>query len=140
MSVELATIAKDVNGSLPGRKIVALIERTNLSADMKALLNDLTKITVKVGSTILAIGRKILTFVFDLLKAFPAMAFGVLVALVLTALVGSIPIIGAAIASFLSGFLLLLGMGAGAVKDLSNPRINEKIDAMVGSLSALMEV
>ena len=140
MSIELATIAKDVNGSLPERKIVALIERTNLSADMKALLHDLTKITVKVGSTILAIGRKILTFVFDLLKAFPAMAFGVLVALVLTALVGAIPIIGAAVASFLSGILLLLGMGAGAVKDLSNPNINEKINDLVGSFSALIEV
>lgn len=140
MSIELATIAKDVNRSLPERKIVALIERTNLSADMKALLHDLTKITVKVGSTILAIGRKILTFVFDLLKAFPAMAFGVLVALVLTALVGAIPIIGAAVASFLSGILLLLGMGAGAVKDLSNPNINEKINDLVGSFSALIEV
>lgn len=140
MSPELATIAKDVNGSLPERKIIALIDRTNLSADMKALLHDLTKITVKVGSTILAIGRKILTFVFDLLKAFPAMAFGVLVALVLTALVGSIPIIGAALASVFSGILLLLGMGAGAVKDLSNPSINEKIDTLVGSFSALLEV
>lgn len=140
MSIELATIAKDVNGSLPERKIVALIERTNLSADMKSLLHDLTKITVKVGSTILAIGRKILTFVFDLLKAFPAMAFGVLVALVLTALVGAIPIMGAAVASFLSGILLLLGMGAGAVKDLSNPNINEKINDLVGSFSALIEV
>ena len=90
MEATVEAVIKDINMSLPERKLLQLIERTQLSADLKALLSDLVKVTVKVGSKILAIGRKILTFVLDLVKTFPAIAMGTIAAFVITAVVGSI--------------------------------------------------
>ena len=102
MNEELDAVFKDVNSSLPQRKIVQLIERTNLSADMKALLSDLARLTIKIGGKILAIGRKILTFIFDVVKLLPGITLGVLAAIVISSIIGAIPIIGAVLAAFLS--------------------------------------
>lgn len=90
MEATVEAVIKDINMSLPERKLLQLIERTQLSADLKAILSDLVKVTVKVGSKILAIGRKILTFVLDLVKTFPAIAMGTIAAFVITSVVGSI--------------------------------------------------
>ena len=140
MGATVEAVIKDINMSLPERKLLQLIERTQLSADLKALLSDLVKVTVKVGGKILAIGRKILTFVLDLVKTFPAIAMGAIAALVITAVVGAIPIFGTAIAAFLGPILLALGITAGALKDFTNDKLNERIAALVDSFRVLVEV
>ena len=140
MSADVDAVIKDINSSLPERKLVALIERTNLSADMKALLSDLARVTVKIGAKILAIGRKILTFVLELVRAFPTVTLGILAALVITALIGAIPLFGGFLASALGSLLLALGIGAGALNDFLSPSLSERIDRLVGSMSALTEI
>lgn len=130
----------EVNACLPERKLIALIERTALSADVKALLSDLAKLTVRIGSKVLAIGRKVLSVVFDLIKAFPTVTLGILAALVITSLIASIPLFGGALAAVLSSLLLVMGVSAGAIKDFLSDKLGERIDALVGSLSALAEV
>jgi hypothetical protein len=107
---------------------------------MKALLSDITTITAKVAGKIISIGRKILTVVFDLIKLFPAITIGVIAALVLTAIISAIPLVGGVLAGALSSILLLLGIGKGALTDLSSPDLNERIQNFVNSLSALKEV
>ena len=136
-NIEMAI--KEANTSLPARKLKDLIERTNLSADMKALLTDITAITMKVAGTLITIGRKILTIVFDLIRVFPTITVGVVAALVLTSIIASIPLVGGALAGALSSILLLLGIGKGALTDLSNPALNDRIESFVNSLSALKE-
>ena len=136
-NIEMAI--KEANSSLPARKLKDLIERTNLSADMKALLNDITAITMKVAGKLITIGRKILTIVFDLIRVFPTITVGVVAALVLTSIIASIPLVGGALAGALSSILLLLGIGKGALTDLSNPALNDRIESFVNSLSALKE-
>ena len=136
-NIEMAI--KEANSSLPARKLKDLIERTNLSADMKALLTDISAITMKVAGKLITIGRKILTIVFDLIRVFPAITVGVVAALVLTSIIASIPLVGGALAGALSSILLLLGIGKGALTDLSNPALNDRIESFVNSLSALKE-
>ena len=140
MNEELDAVFKDVNSSLPQRKIVQLIERTNLSADMKALLSDLARLTIKIGGKILAIGRKILTFIFDVIKLLPGITLGVLAAIVISSIIGAIPIIGAVLAAFLSPILLAAGISLGALKDMTNDKLGEKLDKLIGSFSPLKEV
>lgn len=139
MENALSAVMLDINTSLPERKLNALIERTNLSADMKALLADLTKLTVKVGGKILAVGRKIITFVFDLLKAFPTVTLGIIMALVITSLLASIPILGL-LAAPLSSLLLLLGISVGALKDFTSDKLSDRIDTLVVSFGALGKI
>mgnify|MGYP006152231509 FL=1 len=140
MDANIETVIKDINMSLPERKIIQLIERTQLSADLKALLVDVARITIKVGGKILAIGRKILTFVLDLVKTFPAIAMGTIAALVITAVVGSIPVLGAPLAAFLGPILLALGITAGALKDFTNDNLQDRIGSLVDSFQVLSEV
>ena len=140
VSGELAAVIQDINQSLPERKLISLIERTNLSADMKALLADVAKITIKVGTKVLAIGRKILSFVLDLVRAFPTVTLGVLAALVITALIGAIPLFGGFLATALGSLLLALGIGAGALHDFLSPNLSERIDRLVHSMTGLAEV
>mgnify|MGYP007000161125 len=104
-----------------------LIEQTNLSADMKALLADLAKITVKVGKAVVAIGRSVIQFVFELVKAFPNITLGVLIALVLTTIVGALPLIGAILTPILTPLLLAVGIGNGALADMAKGDLGEKI-------------
>lgn len=139
MNAELEAVIKDVNASLPERKLIALIERTNLSADAKALMTDMARITVKVGGKILAIGRKLLSFVFDLIKAFPTITIGITTALVLTPMIAGIPLLGGALAAALGSLLLILGIGAGVLNDFTNSKLGERVDALVNSFSALVE-
>jgi len=140
MSGNIEAAIKEANSALPNRKLKDLIERTNLSADMKALLTDIATITTKVAGKLISIGRKILTVVFDLIKLFPAITIGVIAALVLTSIIAAIPLIGGVLAGALSSILLLIGIGKGALSDLSSPALNERIQNFVNSLSALKEV
>jgi hypothetical protein len=140
MDTTVEAVINDINMSLPERKLNKLIERTNLSADLKALMSDVVKVTIKVSGKMLAIGRKILTFVLDLVKTFPAIAMGTIAALVITAVVGSIPLIGAPLAAFVGPILLALGITAGALKDLTNEKLQERITALVDSFKVLVDL
>ena len=44
--------------SLPERKLNQLIERTNLSADLKATMADIAHVTIKVGGKVLRLDVK----------------------------------------------------------------------------------
>jgi hypothetical protein len=130
MNAELQAVIKDVNASLPERKLIALIERTNLSADAKALMIDMARITVKVGGKILAIGRKLLSFVFDLIKAFPTITIGTITALVLTSMIAGIPIFGGALAAGQLQIVFLDEVGAGVNRTLLILRFLRKPNLM----------
>jgi hypothetical protein len=138
MTQSLELLLLDINTSLPERKLIQLVERTGLSADVKSILVDLARVTVKVAGKVFAIGRKILAFIFDLVKAFPAITLGVLVALVITALVASLPIVGGVLSAILSPLLLAMGIGGGAVKDFLSDALSQRIENLIASMSALV--
>ncbi len=140
MSDKVATILAEMNSSLPERKLRELIERTNLSADMKALFADLAQITVKIGNVLVNIGRKILTFSLEMVKAFPTTSLAVIATLVVSSYV--IPTGGIAIAlgSVLKGMLACVGIPAAALRDIVHPDLLARVDSMVDSFIAVLEV
>ena len=140
MEAAIEEVIKDINMSLPERNLNQLLERTSLSADVKAIMSDIMHITIKVGGKVLAIGRTILTFVLDLVKTFPAIAMGTIAALVITAVVGAVPIIGAPLAAFVGPILLAIGITAGALKDFTNDKLQDRITNLVESFKVLVEL
>jgi len=106
------------------------IDRLDISADAKALLNDILDMTVQAGGQVLAVGRQILAFVFDLVQRFPNTAFGVIVALVISSLIAAIPLIGALLAPLLTPLLVAFGLAAGAVADLKQAGIRSRISVL----------
>lgn len=138
MSSEFDAFVRDVNTAPPLRKLSAMIERTNLPADIKAILMDIAALTIKVAGKVIAIGRKILAFALDLIQAFPAMAVGAIVALVLTSIIAGIPAVGPKLAALLGPLLLAMGIGMGALQDMASPGFGERVSKLVDSFKVLI--
>ena len=98
-------------------QILGRIDSLNLSADAKALLSDLLKFGVEVGSTVLRIGRKILDFVLSLIQQFPKLGFAVILAAVLAALLSMVPLLGGLLSPVITPLALALGLSWGALKE-----------------------
>jgi hypothetical protein len=103
------------------------IDRLSMSADAKAILNDLLDIVIDVGGRVVAAGRQILAFIFDLVRRFPNTAFGVIVALVVSSLIASIPLLGMVLGPLLSPLLLAFGLMGGAITDLKDAPLRARI-------------
>ncbi len=98
------------------------IESMAMSADAKAILVDIADTTIEIGGKLVQAGRKILSFVFDMVQRFPNTTFGALVGFVLTALVASVPILGPVLGALVGPLLLALGIGMGALADMKGDR------------------
>ena len=96
------------------------IERLNVSADMKMVLSSLVDTTIEVGGKLIEIGARVMAFVFELARAYPGVAFGVVAALVLSFLISSIPVVGPLLSPLLTPLLLIVGLGLGALDDLTD--------------------
>lgn len=112
----------------PLRRIKAMLDRTDLSADIKALLFDIAKFTVKAGDIVIAVGRRGLDIAMTLIQEFPHMVLGVVVALVLSTIIGAIPLLGLILSATLTKLLLLLGLTAGAIEDIRQNAMKSAMD------------
>ncbi len=113
------------------------IERLDMSADAKSLMMDLARVTVKVGGTVVAIGRKIIEFVFALAKRFPNTLFGLIMALVLSMVIATIPFLGGVIAAILTPIMLAFGLGGGAMQDFKEAGLRAEIDALSQKMNVM---
>ncbi|MBA4013245.1 MAG: hypothetical protein C0481_15370 [Phenylobacterium sp.] len=113
------------------------IERLNVSADIKLLLENLLEITHTVGSKIVQVGAKILESIFDFAKAYPNIALGVAAALVISFLINSIPLLGPALSTILTPLLLILGIGLGALNDLTDSSMKLSLDGIEAAFRGL---
>lgn len=127
---ELQTTIADFATAPQLRTLHGKIERLNVSADTKALLMNIALITLNVGGKTLAFGRKVLSFVFDLAVKFQNVAFGVIIALVLSAVLASIPLLGPAIAALLTPIMLAFGIARGAMQDFKEASLRSEVDAL----------
>lgn len=103
------------------------IERLDVSADVKAVLASLIDTSVQVGGKLIDLGARVVAFVFDLAKAYPGVAFGTLVALVLSYLISSIPGVGPVLSPFLTPLLLIIGISLGALDDFMNGAMRARL-------------
>lgn len=136
-NVALATVLTEFEIAPSLRTLRDRIERLSLSADTKALLLDVAAITLNVGGRILALGRKVLAVIFDLVAKFQNVGFGVIIALVLSAVLASIPLLGPAIAALLTPIMLAFGIARGAILDFNNAAVLSEINALKQKMTIL---
>jgi hypothetical protein len=80
----------------PTRRILLeQLERSEMAADAKLLLAKLLDVTVRIGDELIAVGRSVVSFVFETLRLFPHIALGVIVGFVLSWLIASAAVVGA---------------------------------------------
>ena len=118
------------------KKLSRQIERLNVPADMKVLLATLLEKTVVIGGKIINVGVRIMAFIFDLAKAYPGITFGIIVALVLSFLVNSIPVIGPILTPILTPILLIIGITYGAINDFTNADIKMRLNVISEQIKA----
>ena len=133
----VSDILKELNLSQPLRKLTAFIDQLDISADFKAVLRDLAQVTWHVGSTVGVIGRKILTVALDILTAFPGTSFGVVIAFIITLIVGTIPLVGPLLTAFVGPIMLATGLTMGAFSDFRSSAWASRVAAFQEQLFAV---
>lgn len=109
------------------RDLRAQIDRLSLSADAKAVLNDILEVVIDVGGRVISVGREILTFVLDMIRRYPNTAFGLIVALVISTLIASIPLLGVVLGPLMAPLFLAFGLAAGALADLKDAGMRARV-------------
>jgi hypothetical protein len=118
-------------------RIRNLIDNINVSADTKALLYSFSKATITVGRAVVKIGKKILDFLFFLLKSFPSLTFGMVFGLVVGALIGAIPLIGVVLGAPATVLAVGLGVVLGGTNELKQGDLGERVREFLDRLSPL---
>jgi len=130
-----------VQGSPSLRKIKSFLDNSDLSADLKALLYDVAKVSVKIGEAVVAIGRRIFEIASVLGSKFPNLTIGILVGLTVAAVIsstlGTVPVIGVGLAAILSKLVVLLGGGRGFIDNLRNNAARTEMDRVSAQFNAL---
>ena len=136
---------QSINGAPSLRKIKIIIDGTDFSADAKAILYDIAKITIKIGKAVVAIGRRIFEIATSLMRKFPNLALGALVGLVIaTVISGTLGTIAlgpiapfAGLAALLSKLVIVIGVGKGFLDDLRNNAAKADMDRVEAHFDGL---
>lgn len=113
------------------------VDRLPISADAKSILIDVAKMTLDIGGKVIAIGRKILAFAIDLAEKFQNVIFGVIIALIMSMVLATLPLLGPTIAALLTPLMIALGVGRGAIEDFKDMSVKREIDALKERMSIL---
>ena len=118
------------------RRIVAEIERLDISADGKLVLAKLSETRIAIGSKVIAIGRQILSFVFEALRTFPMTTFGLLIGVVISLLIGSVALIGGLLAPLIGPLVIATGIGVGALADIQSHVLRQRVTMFEAQMRA----
>lgn len=120
------------------RELQSRLERLPLSADAKVLMAQLLDTSVDVAGRIIEVGRKILSFVLEMMKRHPATALGAIVGLTVTMLVGSVPFLGVVLGPVVGPLLTAFMISQGALTDIRNSSLGQQIELFGARLDAAL--
>ncbi|MGG7643894.1 hypothetical protein ACQ5SP_03680 [Rhodovulum sp. YNF3179] len=103
------------------------ISTLDLSADAKSVLYTIAKVSVRAGSMIVRIGRKILDGVMKIMAEFPSATSGTILGATLGFLVSSIPFVGLVLGPIAAPLFAALGLVLGAKQDIRDKMLLRRI-------------
>lgn len=124
--------------SLPTkRELTRRLDQLDLPADGKVALAQLVEQTVVIGDRTLQVGRRILAFAFECLRQFPYLTFCAVVALAISAILGSVPVLGWLLQPLVGPLLLAAGMLIGSAFELNEGEMQGRFDALAAEFKAI---
>ena len=147
--VEFQTVIEDLNQdflasinnfSLTDDEIRKSIDNLNVSADVKSLLFQFTKVTLKAGDFLLKIGRKIIEFVCLMYREYKNATFGMLFGAIVGLLLASIPVLGVILGPLFTPIAIGLGLVLGLNEDIKDKQLERKIAEINAKLAPLKTV
>jgi hypothetical protein len=134
----MAELSTGASLATPSRRaLIDRIERLNMPADAKVLLARMIDVTAETAGRLVEVGRRVIAFAFELVKSFPNTTFGTIIALLLSAIVGSVPIIGGLLAAFVAPWLLIFGISAGALADIKDGALRRRVQHLEDEFRAI---
>ena len=126
-------ISKNSELFLTEEKLKQCIANLNVPADLKLFLEKLTTFTVAFGKQIVSVGKKILELIIMFSEKFKHATCGVVIALVLSILIGAVPFLGPFLVSLLTPILVIMGLTGGLLEDLkdSHPELVNTINRSI---------
>jgi len=112
---------------LTDEHVTKLIDGLNVSADIKSLLYAFSKATIKVGSAIVKVGRKIIDYICELFSQYPSAGFGLIFGAIAGFLVSAIPILGIVLGPLVSPILIGIGFVLGLNEDIKDKALARKV-------------
>ena len=103
------------------------MRKVRYMADAKKILSAILDTSLKVGSTIIKIGQRIIELVLYIAKQFPNTTFGLILGIFLGLLVSSIPFIGAIFGTVLMPLAAAFGLASGYLQDIRDQSLMNKI-------------
>lgn len=108
-----------------------------ISADAKSILFTIAKTTIRVGSVVLKVGRKVLDLIATVISDFPMTSTGTIFGAIVGYLVTSVPIIGMLLGPFVGTLAIAFGFAAGAIQDFGNKALERRILSSVATFHTL---
>jgi ethanolamine transporter EutH len=113
------------------------LQRQEISADAKAWVAKIMNLSISIGTTIVSVGRKIVSTIIITCQQYPSTTFGVIIGSVLSFLVGSIPVLGLLLGPLLAPVFMAFGIGMGAVSDFQSTLLRHRMSALEAEYSVL---
>lgn len=143
-SIEMSCKAKDESDirdllefDLSEEALKKRLDKLSISADMKSILFTIAKTTIKVGTVVVKLGRKILDIVIKVLADFPMATTGAIFGAILGQLIATVPVIGFVFGPFVGPLSIALGFAMGGLQDFSNKSLAQRVAASVSSFDNL---
>lgn len=108
----------------------------DIPAEVRTLLTELLNFTIKAGTVVLEVGKKIIEVVKALAKNFPHITAGIIIAVVLSFLVSCIPVLGFLLSWICTPLFLLVGVGAGTWKEYENTDLGKALKDVMDTIFA----
>lgn len=111
-----------------------IIDNLDIPAEAKALLTELLNFSIKVGTVVLEVGKKIIEVVRVLAKNFPHITAGMIIGITLSFLVSCIPVLGPLLSWICTPLFLLIGTGAGILKEYENTDLGKALKDVIDTI------
>jgi hypothetical protein len=133
----LSTVIAEFEKAPTLRALQDKVDRLPISADAKSILMDVAKVTLAVGGKVISFGRKILEFAIELAGKFQTAIFGAIIALILSLVIATLPILGPAMSALLTPLMLAFGITMGSLADFKNMSLQRDLDFLKQRMSIL---
>ena len=108
-------------------QVKATIDQLDISADAKSTIYILADVTIKVGSAIVKIGRKILDIIIGFFNQHPNIGFGAIFGAFIGFLFSLVPFFGQLLGPIVIPVFTAYGMVLGAKEELKDKELERKI-------------
>lgn len=141
MAVEVEGIDIDVlkeqfKSILSASELKRIIDNLDIPAEARAMLSELLNFSIKVGTIVLEVGKKIIEVIKLLAKNFPNITAGLIIGVTLSFLVSCIPLLGPLLGYICTPLFLLVGVGAGVLKEYENTDLGKALKEVVDTIFA----